>query len=71
MPYSNNAKYTHNRQLPPYYFEESTFKTVPLSHTRYSGKKYNKKGALAIVGRLKKKHVKKHNDSIQSILIPK
>ena len=54
MPYSNNAKYTHNRQLPPSYFEESTFKTVPLSHTRYSGKKYNKKGAMAIVGRLKK-----------------
>jgi len=43
MPNSNNAKYTHNRQLPPSYFEESTFKTVPLSHTRYSGKNTTKR----------------------------
>jgi hypothetical protein len=69
MPYSKKSAYKHNRQKPPRRFIKSTFKTVPLSHTEYSGKKFKVKGAKAIVGKLKNK---KHNAwKIQSILIPK
>lgn len=72
MPYSKKAKYKHNRQRSPSDFVMGSFKTVPLNHTKYKGKKYkgyNKSGttAKAVVGTLKsgKKSV------IQSILIKK
>jgi hypothetical protein len=75
MPYSKKAQYKHNRQKPPSKFYKSTFKTVPLSHTDYSGKKFKKPGAKAIVGRLKpqyrvpkKRGAKPRAWSIQSIL---
>lgn len=78
MPYSKNAKYKHKRQKPPSRFDKSTLKTVPLSHTDYSGKKFKKPGAKAIVGKLKVKYrtAKKRGGKprawgIQSILIPK
>lgn len=76
MPYSDEAKYIHNRQLPPGRFDKSTFKTVPLSHTSYSGSKFNVKGAKAVVGRLKKRYRPKTKKNlkvwaIQTILIPK
>lgn len=66
MPYKN-AKYKHNRQLPPSKFIKGSFETVPLTHTFYSGTKFAVKGAKAVVGKLKK--TKKW--AIQSILIPK
>lgn len=78
MPYSEKANYRHNRQKPPNMFDKSTFKTVPLDHTDYSGKKFDKPGAKAIVGRLKVKNRKPKKRGgkprawgIQSILIPK
>lgn len=78
MPYSEKAKYRHNRQKPPSRFDKSTLKTVPLSHTDYRGKKFKKPGAKAIVGVLKKKYRKPAKRGgkprawgIQSILIPK
>ncbi len=76
MPYSDEAKYTHHRQLPPSRFHKATFKTVALSHTGYSGSKFNVKGAKAVVGRLKAKYRPKTKKNfkvwtIQTILIPK
>jgi hypothetical protein len=78
MPYSKDAKYKHNRQKPPKNFIKSTLRTVPLDHSDYSGKKFDKKGAKAIVGILKtnyrkprKKGGKPRKYAIQSILIPK
>jgi len=78
MPYSKKAKYEHHRQKSPKMFERSTLKTVKLSHTEYSGKKYKKLGAKAVVGRLKKKYrkpVKRGGKprawGVQSILVPK
>lgn len=68
MPYSKKAKFYHNRQLQPDLFDKKTFTTVPLSHTKYKGKKYKGiKGALAVIGRDKFTRKLK----IQSILIPK
>jgi hypothetical protein len=78
VPYSKDSKYKHNRQKNPKQFDKSSFKTVPLSHTTYKGKKYDKPGAKAIVGKLKvkfRKPVKKGGKprkwGIQSILILK
>jgi hypothetical protein len=78
MPYSEKAKYKHNRQKAPKQFDKSTLKTVPLSHTDYKGKKFDKPGAKAIVGKLKVKYRKPARRGgkprawkIQSILIPK
>jgi hypothetical protein len=78
MPYSKDAKYKHNRQKPPKRFIKSTLRTVPLSHTDYGGKKFDKPGAKAIVGALKpsfrkpkKRGGKPRKYAIQSILIPK
>lgn len=68
MPYSKASKFTHNRQLSPLMFDNKTYKTVPLSHTKYKGKKYKGiKGAMAIIARDKTTRKIK----IQSILIPK
>lgn len=72
MPYGKNAKFFHKRQQKPDQFIGNTFRTVPLSHTDYSGEKYKKwkkkdSGAKAVVAR--KKKTKKWG--IQSILIPK
>lgn len=53
MPYSRQAKYRHYRQKEPNLFIQSSFKTVPISHTSYAGKKFAKKGNMAIVGHLK------------------
>jgi len=66
MPYSRKAKYTHHRQRQPELFEDN-FKTVPISHTEYKGKKFKKKGVKAVTGKLKKTGKWK----IQSILVPK
>jgi len=73
IPYSTKAKYKHYRQRDPKLFIKDTFKTVPLNHTDYNGKKFalfNKSGtkAKAIVGTYKKNGKK---GVIQSILIPK
>jgi hypothetical protein len=77
MPYSEKAAYRHNRQKPPDRFDKKTFRTVPLSRTGYSGKKFDKKGAKAVVGKLKARHRKPKKLGgkqaswvIQSILIP-
>lgn len=69
MPYSRKAKFYHYRQIHPSKFIKNSFRNVPLSHTDYSGKKFNVKGARAIVGKLKNK--KKDAWKIQSILVPK
>lgn len=76
MPYSDKAKYKHNRQKPPSHFSKSTFKTVPVENTSYTGKKFKKKGTVAIVGRLKKEYrpeTKKDKKvwAVQSFLVPK
>ena len=77
MPYSENARFEHNRQIPPDHFIAKTLKTVPLSHTDYSGQKFNVRGTKAIVGKLKPIYRKKGRFGkltawkIQSILIPK
>jgi hypothetical protein len=85
MPYSKKAKYNHNRQITPDKFQKHKtkegkmvkFQTVPLDHTEYSGKKFDKPGAKAIVGVLKPKFRKKGKSgkpkrfAIQSILMPK
>lgn len=77
MPYSEKAQYKHNRQLPPNKFVKKTLRTVSLSHTDYSGEKFNVPGAKAIVGKLKLQFRKKGKSGkpvawkIQSILIPK
>ena len=78
MPYSKKAKYRHHRQRSPKMFIKSTFETVPLSHTEYSGRKLKKPGAKAIVGVLKpqyrtsvKRGGKPRKWRIQSILVPK
>lgn len=69
MPYSGKAKYLHHRQKDPKKFEKDSFKTVPISHTDYKGKKFDKKGVVAVVGKFKKP--KKRAWGIQSILEPK
>ena len=45
-----DSKYRRHRQKPPSLFVHSSFRTVPLSHTEYRGKKKGK----AIVGKLKR-----------------
>ena len=67
MPYSKDANYKHNRQKNPNLFDKDSFKTVSISHTKYRGKKYKKRGNKAIVGKLKETGEWK----IQSILEPK
>ncbi len=66
MPYSREAAYRHHRQKDPALFDKKTFKTVPISHTNYTGKKFAAKGNKAIVGKYKK--CKDHCWHIQSIL---
>lgn len=44
------SKYKRQRLKEPVLFVKSSFRTVPLSHTTYRGKKKGK----AIVGKLKK-----------------
>lgn len=43
-------KYIRHRKKSPKLFIKKSFRTVPLSHTKYKGKKKGK----AIVGKLKK-----------------
>jgi hypothetical protein len=78
MPYSKKANYKHNRQKSPKKFVKGSLRTVPLSHTDYSGKKFDVSGAKAIVGKLKSqfrtkkgKRGKPLKNGIQSILTPK
>lgn len=71
MPYKK-SKYERNRQRSPKDFKKDSFKTVPLNHTKYRGKRFKKymysgTSAKAIVGKLKRTG----KWSIQSILIPK
>jgi len=73
IPYSKKSRYKHYRQKKPSLFIRESFKTVPLNHTKYNGKKFasfNVSGtkAKAIVGTYKKNGKK---GVIQSILIPK
>ena len=65
------AKYRHHRQKSPELFIKKTFRTVPLSHTEYAGKKFRVRGAKAIVGKLKPANRTKTKWTIQSILTPK
>ena len=50
MPYSEKAKYIHHRQKDPRGFFKSSFRTVPLIHTDYKGKKFKRLGNKAVVG---------------------
>ncbi len=69
MPYSEDAKYRHHRRINPSKFQKGTFRTVPLSHTDYSGTKFNKNKDKAIVGKMKSQHRDKGDKwRIQSIL---
>ncbi len=43
-------QYKRHRQKDPKLFIKNSFRTVPLSHTKYKGKKKGK----AVVGKLKK-----------------
>ena len=67
MPYGPKAKYIHHRQIRPGKFVKNSFRIVPLSHTKYKGKKFKGEGVKAIVGILKKTKA----SEIQSILVPK
>ena len=77
MPYSEKAQYKHNLQMPPGKFVKKTLRTVSLSHTDYSGAKFNVPGAKAVVGKLKPQFRTKGKSgkpviwAIQSILIKK
>jgi len=74
MPYSRKAKYIHHRRRNPKEFVANTLKTVPISHTNYSGTKFKGKKMKAIVGRLKpafRRYKTKKQWAIQSILEPK
>ncbi len=75
MPYSQKAKYEHNRQQPPSRFVKDTIKTVPISHARTpTGQEYRKKfpkGTKAVVGEVKKPKKGQRKNQTQSILIPK
>lgn len=66
MPYSRQAEYYHKRQKNPRIFINESFKTVPITHTSYSGK-YRKEGNMAVVGKI----IKTGKWSIQSILVKK
>lgn len=50
MPYSHDAEYRHHRQKDPRSFDKSSFRTVPLSHTDYHGRKFKRYKDKAIVG---------------------
>jgi len=67
MPYSRKAKYRHFRRKDPKDFYPDSFRTVKISHTDYRGKKWNKEGVKAVVGKEKKSGDWK----IQAILVPK
>ena len=69
MPYGRKAEYYHFRQFNPKRLIKKSFRNVPLSHTKYRGKKYKVKGARALVGKLKK--TGKSHPYPQSILILK
>ena len=68
----SKARYKHFTQRNKKDFDKDTYKTVPLNHTKYKGKKfkgYNKSGtnAKAVIGTTKKGK----KGVIQTILIPK
>ena len=67
IPYSLKAKYYHHVQKDTRSFRQSSFRIVPLSHTNYNGKKFNKYKDKAIIGY--NLYSKKYD--IQSILVPK
>ena len=69
MPYSRDAKYYHKRQRNPKDFQKKSFRTLPVKNSPYTGKKYDKKGVLVVVGKLK--NCRKNCWKIQSILVPK
>lgn len=77
MPYSERAKYEHHRQEKPGDFDPKTFRDIPLSHTGYRGKKFDKDKDRAVVGKKKgyeereKRSGKKEKEKIQTILVPK
>lgn len=59
MPAKKGAKFTRHRQESPKEFERESFRTVPLSHTGYRGKKYDPDADRAVVGVFKGKGAKK------------
>jgi len=63
MPYKD-AKFKHIRRRPPSTVDESTYYTVPISHTRATGT--YPKGTIARIA----KSFKTGNTVIQAILIP-
>lgn len=67
MPYKKSAKYYHHRRHNPGLFEKTSFRTIPIANSSYSGTKFLVPGAKVIVGKYKK--TKKWR--IQSILEPK
>ncbi len=71
MPYSKKAKYTHHRQRNPGLFIKGTLRTISVKRARaqglYSGRKFNKPTAKAIVGKLRR--TKKY--AVQSFLLKK
>jgi len=71
MPYSKSAKYTHHRQRKPGLFVKSSFHTISVKRAKvrglYSGKKFDKPGAKAIVARLRKNG----KYAVQSFLLKK
>ncbi len=66
MPYKT-SKYERHRQFLPEKCKNKTFRTVDLSHTDYSGEKFDVPGTKAIVCKTKREKKWK----TQSILIPK
>lgn len=76
MPYSKKAGYYHHRRKKPKDFVKTSFQTVPLSHTKYRGTKFDKGECKAIIGILKKNKNERGKRggkiyTIQSILEPK
>ena len=63
MPFKN-AQYTHLRRRQPSTIEEDSYYTVPISHTKATGK--YPKGTIARIGR----SLKTGKTVIQAILIP-
>lgn len=68
MPYSRKAKYRHIKVNDSKMFIRNSFKTVPIEHTEYKGKKYAKKGNMAIVGKLRPMYKKRRAWAIVTIL---
>lgn len=61
--------YIRYRQVPPKYIQEGSYHTVPISHTKFKGTKWDKPGVKAVTGKVKKNG--KWVTVVQSILVPR